>query len=123
MVQGQPAVAFGVLCMTASQHKMAFRVGRVVRQGGGQMTAGFGELALFQGQLGQPKLRFLSDVRRQIAQTGKVAEAAQGPSVNPEGRVATTFVEKMFAKIERPAHDTASLLRPWRWVLFRGSQL
>jgi hypothetical protein len=76
------------------------------------MTAGFGELALFQTKVGKAALSLLRDVRWQFAQPGKVGEGAKGMAIDTQRPKAATFVEKMFAQIERPAHDTASLLRP-----------
>jgi hypothetical protein len=62
MAQSQVAVAPGILFVAQSQQIVVFRIAGIVRQRCGEMTAGFGELALFQQQLGQMQLGFLGNV-------------------------------------------------------------
>ena len=64
MAQSQLAVAPGVLFVAQGQQIVIFGIARIVRQRCGEMTAGFGELALFQQQLGQMKLGFLCNIQR-----------------------------------------------------------
>jgi hypothetical protein len=75
----------------------------------GQVAASARPAALLEEHFGQPALDLLAHTRGQFAQPGKAAEGKHGVAVDAEFMELPAARQKARDKIERPAHDAASV--------------